>query len=135
MKALFRSYELDTAILTIGNYIEDNGFYMINDKHDYNRPVVRHYIQDSSGIKHEVAPEYLAIHFTNSGMEDSEKTPIFASLSSDGNGGDNTMFGDKQFTYIFKNTMVSLISVDNYKLLCTYSESKVTGIHTIEVEG
>ncbi len=90
MEVLFRSYELDTANIIIGHYIKEHGYYMIDGKPDYDRPTVRHYIQDENCIKHEIAHEYLSISFPN--MTDSENTKIFASLSEDGKGGDNLIY-------------------------------------------
>ncbi len=86
MKVSYRSYELDTANIIEGYYIEEQGYYMNNDKPDYDKPTTRHYIQDENCIKHEIAPEYLSINFE--GMLDSEGAKIFASLSEDGKGGD-----------------------------------------------
>lgn len=86
MQVLFRSYELDTANIIIGNYIKEDGFYMKDGQPICGKPCARHYIQDEDCIKHEIAPEYLSINFED--MADSEGTKIFASLSEDGSGGD-----------------------------------------------
>ena len=71
VETLYRAKKIDSDEWVEGDYKTD----------DYERASVideRHIVDKST----------LAIHFTNSGMEDSEGTPIFASLSSDGNGGD-----------------------------------------------
>ena len=96
-----------------------------------------------------VDPSTLAIHFTNSGMNDSEGTPIFASLSSDGNGGDRLLLKDldKGFSNFDENnpdeTRVVILKdftvcVENIKggSYCNFemieqSLCKITGIHTI----
>jgi len=89
----------------------------------------------------------LSIHFTNSGMNDSDGTPIFASLSSDGNGGTKFEYVEsKQDNYfiaiIIKGSFFvhdtlykigsgnSLWGMEKWVMNC-----KVTGIHAIEGEG
>ena len=86
MEVLFRSYELETANIIIGNYIKEDGFYMENGEPIYGKPCTRHYIQDEDCIKHEIAEDYLSINLKD--MLDSQGNKIFASLSEDGKGGD-----------------------------------------------
>lgn len=84
MKVLFRSFELDTANIVIGNYVEENGFHMVEGIPNFEKPCVRDYIIDGDGNKREVTPDYLSINFPD--MLDSEGNKIFASLSEDGKG-------------------------------------------------
>ena len=86
MEVLFRSYELETANIIIGNYIKEDGFYMENGEPIYGKPCTRHYIQDEDCIKHEIAEDYLSINLKD--MLDSQGNKIFASLNKDGKGGD-----------------------------------------------
>jgi len=117
MKVLFRSYELDTANIIIGNYIKEDGFYMEDGIPICGKPCTRHYIQDEDCIKHEIAPDYLSINFED--MIDSEGTKIFASLRERGKGGDiiaGTLDGDSYYDYVgslyfSSNFMISILGV------------------------
>ena len=92
-------------------------------------------INDDSQVAIKIDKSTLAIHFTNSNMEDSEGTPIFASLSSDGNGGDyELLHGIK---WIVKFHRLSLRVVSENKNMEHYLEKthfKVTGIYTTDKE-
>lgn len=91
---------------------------------------INHCAELSADEFFEINPLTLAVHYTNANMEDSEGTKIFASLSSDGNGGDicdirNIMPDIAKFEYGGFN----LTNEEPYDIV------KVTGIHTIEGEG
>ena len=101
MEVLFRSYELETANIIIGNYIKEDGFYMENGEPICGKPCTRHYIQDEDCIKHEIAPEYLSISFED--MIDREGTKIFASLREDGKGGDNLQYQEAEWETIYED--------------------------------
>lgn len=87
---------------------------------------------------HEIDQSTLSVHYTNSNMEDSEGTPIFASLSSDGNGGDELLNpqGDTRLC-IVKDGCCGLLQGNLHLNFQDISADyfKVTGIHTIEGEG
>lgn len=111
---LFRSYELDTAILRVGYYVRENGYFTVDNVPDLNCPRIRHYIIDAYGGKFEIADEYLSIHFQdmNDGTAwedrpeeyhyvkegDWDGVPIFASLNPKGLGGDILDSDDYPFT-------------------------------------
>jgi len=90
------------------------------------------------GIK--VNKSTLAIYFTNSNMNDSEGMPIFASLSEDGNGGDEIkhkgefLESKEDLIAILKHAsavMFSPITGASFKLIEWAGFSvKVTGIYT-----
>lgn len=144
MKVLFRSYELDTANIIIGSYIEENGFYMNSGAPDYNKPCTRHKICDEDGIYHDVAPEYLSINFEDMLASDSDRLlsngkkdfRIFASLSEDGKGGDNLISYRHYFStceeWVDVEEVVKLeygaVMFDNNPLCEQDLKTKVTGI-------
>lgn len=129
MQVLFRSYELDTAILRVGYYWKHEDYERINDIPIYEKPATRHYIIDKYGNKYEIAPEYLSINIED--MIDSQGNKIFASLSEDGKGGDIITYDEdvriiaiyKNGTFIFKDSM-NLAIVPSSR----YLRTKVIGI-------
>lgn len=69
------------------DYVE--GYFM----NTHGVPYIAYVDKDSGKLEgYDIFMDTLAIHFTNSNMNDAEGTPIFASLSSDGNGGDKFDF-------------------------------------------
>ena len=128
MEVLFRSYELETANIIIGNYIKEDGFYMENGEPIYGKPCTRHYIQDEDCIKHEIAEDYLSINLKD--MLDSQGNKIFASLSNDGKGGDICDFPNRSPLTAVRNTIDNDFDFGNVRCFKNYHmDCKVIGIH------
>ena len=122
VETLYRAKKIDSDEWAIGHIFIDH--------------TMTSTIQDKvTLLDYHINPSTLAIPFTNSGMEDSEGTPIFASLSSDGNGGDyELLHGIK---WIVKFHRLSLRVVSENKNMEHYLEKthfKVTGIYTTDKE-
>jgi len=106
------------------------------------------FIQTDPFTSFQVDPSTIAIHFTNSGMNDSDNKPIFASLSEDGKGGDlmNGITGymdydipseerNRSFFLYFNSDSLGILcqSLNNGEIArgddCWFISGKIIGIH------
>lgn len=132
VETIYRAKKIDSdeyvegMLFTECNRLDDVLHYFICDKQTFSVEVNADLIDEST----------LAIHFTNSNMTDSEGTAIFASLSSDGNGGDSlqSYMDDDGDTYpcFMKNggATVYFPFGRSYTRITGYSDYAVAGIHT-----
>ena len=84
-----------------------------------------------------IDPSTIAIHFTNSNMEDIDGKKIFASLSSDGNGGDIITHGNtNDFRDGLEDDIAMFSPGSGFKGVFWWKgwKPKVTGIHATENE-